>query len=189
MALQYPQTELFSEVSKGATELGQSLNKARQFKNIVPAIQSSQERGASVPLAERYKNLGVTTTPYMRRTRFEAAHPGIDLAAAPETPIPAVASGVVTDIKTGQVRGSPGFGNYVIVQDAQGNQFRYSHLSSSYVPVKLGQQVATGTILGGMGNTGQVYSSTLGGSGTHLDLRIKNYFDQYVDPMKYLGNQ
>lgn len=187
MATQLPQNQTYKGLTDTAYGLGASLNKAEQrFKNIVPAIKSAQASQASVPLSERFKNLGTLTTPYMGSTKFESAHPGVDLAAAPETPIPAVAPGTVTDVRTGQVQGSPDFGNYVIVTDAQGNKFRYSHLSSKYVPIKVGQQINAGDILGGMGNSGQTYSNS-GGTGTHLDLRIKNLYDQYVDPMKYLG--
>ena len=60
----------------------------------------------------------------------------------------------------------------------------YSHLNNSYV--RVGQNITPGTIVGGMGNTGSTYSLH-GGTGSHLDYRIKDLYGKYVNPSQYLA--
>jgi len=129
-------------------------------------------------------NLGTITTQYGGSTKFEAFHPGIDIANQEGTPIPAFASGKVVEIATGQKRGDPGFGNFTIVQDAQGNKWRYSHLRSEFV--KVGDVVNKGQVIGEMGSTGSVYS-LYGNLGTHLDIRIQSLAGKYLNPETLIG--
>jgi murein DD-endopeptidase MepM/ murein hydrolase activator NlpD len=128
--------------------------------------------------------LGTVTTPYQGSTKYEGVHPGIDIANKIGTPIPSNISGKVIASTSGAKQGSPGYGNYVIVQDKYGNQHRYSHLAKGFV--KVGQQVLKGMPLGLMGNTGQSYSLS-GGTGSHLDYRIRDAYGKYVSPYKFLG--
>lgn len=146
-----------------------------------PANQANKASNALSML----KSLGTETTPYGGSTRYEKFHPGVDIAAPIGTPIPATVGGQVTQIVSGKKQGDVGYGNYVIIQDAAGNKYRYSHLSQSYV--KLGQYVPRGTILGGVGNTGQTYSVS-GGNASHLDFRIRDAFNRYVNPYNFLAN-
>ena len=60
--------------------------------------------------------------------------------------------------------GGGGFGNYVTVAHADGMATIYAHLSS--VSVGTGQQVAAGTTIGGVGNSGNSY-------GPHLHLEVR----------------
>lgn len=145
---------------------------------------ANQAKRASNALS-MFKSLGTETTSYGGSTKYEKFHPGVDIAAPIGTPIPATVGGQVTQIVGGKKQGDPGYGNYVIIQDAAGNKYRYSHLSQSYV--KLGQYVPRGTILGGIGNTGQTYSVS-GGSGSHLDIRIRDAWNRYVNPYNFLAN-
>lgn len=184
----YPENPTFKALTESAYSLGRSLGKTR------PRIAASQARESvgnitsALQTPTNLANLGVETTPYGGSTKFEQYHLGVDLAGKYNTPVPAINPGIVTDIKTGQVQGDPGFGNFVVITDPQtGRQFRYSHLSNDFVPLKIGQQVNKGTILGGEGNSGQTYSEH-GGSGTHLDLRIKNAYGKYENPTPYLSS-
>jgi Peptidase family M23/Transglycosylase SLT domain len=77
--------------------------------------------------------------------------------------------------KTGS--GYGGYGNVVVVKDAQGNLHQYSHLNS--INVKVGQQVAGGYKLGGAGSTGR-------STGVHLDYEVKNSSGKNVDPSSWL---
>lgn len=127
--------------------------------------------------------LGPVTVPYGGSTKYEKFHPGVDVANKIGTPIPARAGGKVTEVVSGKIQGDPGFGNYVVVTDAKGNKHRYSHLNNSWV--QLGSTITPGTVIGGMGNTGQTYS-TSGGTGSHLDYRIKNMYGKYVNPSNFI---
>jgi len=151
-----------------------------QYKGLADKVKSS----APVSAPSSIKNLGRISTPYGGQTRYEQFHPGVDLANKIGTKIPAFTSGKVSEVVTGKKQGDPGYGNYVIIVDPQGNQHRFSHLNNSYVSV--GQQVSPGMVLGEMGNTGQTYS-TSGGTGSHLDYRIKDAYNKYVDPYKFIN--
>ena len=126
-----------------------------------------------------FSNLGTLTVPYGGSTRYEKFHPALDIANKIGTPIPSYSGGTVTDVVRGQVQGSPGYGNYVIIKDSNGNSYRYSHLSRSLV--KVGDSITKGSEIGLMGNTGSTYSLH-GGTGSHLDLRIKDIYGKYVNP-------
>lgn len=142
-----------------------------QYKGITNAMQSAGQK------------MGQVTVPYGGSTKFEKFHPGIDIANKIGAPIQSFTQGKITEIKGGQVKGAPGFGNYIIVTDPQGNRHRYSHLAGSYLP--LGQTVQRGTLIGSMGNTGQTYSLS-GGTGAHLDYRIQDIYNKYINPSRFI---
>lgn len=86
---------------------------------------------------------------------------GVDIASSPGTAIYAAASGKVIIAKMGGWNG--GYGNYIVVQHANGMQSLYAHLSS--INVSRGQNVTQGELIGGMGSTGN-------STGTHLHFEI-----------------
>jgi len=153
-------------------------------KHRVQTKNTHLDSGTKMPL-------GVVTTPFGGQTRIEGNHPGIDIANEIGTPVPSFTQGTVTAVVTGKQQAdinnpndpNKGYGNFVIVTDQDGNQFRYSHLNNAFV--KVGQEVGRGTVVGGMGNTGSTYS-TSGGTGSHLDLRIRNAAGKYLDPSLFL---
>lgn len=132
------------------------------------------------------KNLGSVTTEWGDSTRYEKFHPAIDIANNIGTPIPAFASGTVTAVESGHKQGDKGYGNYVIITDANGDKHRYSHLNNSFV--KIGQKINKGQQLGSMGNTGSTYSPSGKGTGSHLDYRIVDAYNKAVNPHAYLKN-
>lgn len=133
---------------------------------------------------QRFKTLGAVTTQFGGQTAFEQSHPGVDIANQYGTPIPATVDGTVVDKKDGQPQGQ-GFGNFVTVQDGNGNKHYYSHLKRGYVNV--GDKVRKGVdTLGEMGNSGAAYSKSGQGDGTHLDYRIVNAYGKYINPMSYI---
>jgi murein DD-endopeptidase MepM/ murein hydrolase activator NlpD len=90
----------------------------------------------------------------------------IDIAASPGTPILASADGKV--ILSKYAPGNPwfgGYGNYIVVQHANGTQTVYAHLSGNLV--KRGWSVVQGQVIGYMGSTGR-------STGTHLHFEIRN---------------
>jgi len=181
-----PENPLYKSAVDSAYRLGAALPK--RAKRASKAIDTSQFRGVAQsvqkgPSARSLSELGTVTTPYGGSTKWEAKHPGIDIANQIGTPIPSTIGGRVTGVQTGQRQGDKGYGNFVIITDAFGNQHRYSHLNQNFVT--LGQEVQPGQLLGGMGNTGQTYSLH-GGDGSHLDYRIRSAYGVYMDPATFL---
>ena len=127
------------------------------------------------------------TVPFGGQTAWEGNHPGVDIANKQGTPVPAMASGVVTGVVNGKGQADPnnpsdpnhGFGNQVSIKDPYGNEHRYSHLHNTYV--KVGQRVNKGDIIGPMGSSGSSYSPS-GGDATHLDYRLLDAYGRYMNP-------
>lgn len=165
----------FSNVRQAASEQGQ------------PDQESSPSPSRESTPPPDLSSLGTVTTPYGGRTKFEKFHPGVDVAMETGQDIPAFAGGEVTEVKTGETQtpNTPGFGNYVVITDEQGNKHRYSHLHNTWV--NEGEKIKAGQSVGGAGHSGGAYSTT-GGSGTHLDYRIKDAYNKYVNPSGILGN-
>ena len=104
--------------------------------------------------------------------RGDAFHPGLDLAAAPGTPVYAAAVGRV--LSAGPTTG--GYGNLVVVQHTQGVTTMYAHLSR--VLATPGEPVTVGTLLGLVGATGEATGPHL-----HFEVRVR---DAAVDPLPAL---
>ena len=174
----YTEKEFYNPMVETAFKLGKALpSKAERSPK---AVDTGSFRG----VAKTIQGLGPITTPYGGSTRYEKFHPGVDVAAKIGTPVSAFTGGKVTDIARGQSSTSPGFGNYVVITDASGNQHRYSHLHQSFV--EMGQEIPRGSRIGAIGNTGSTYSLH-GGTGAHLDYRAKDRYGRYYNPLSYLG--
>lgn len=104
-------------------------------------------------------------------------HHGIDMAALKGTPVYAAASGIV--IEASSVRG---FGNMVFIGHANNYRTRYAHLDE--ILVSVGQKVAQGDLIGRVGSTGSVRSSS-GRDASHLHFEVYA-FGKRVNPMYYL---
>ena len=100
-----------------------------------------------------------------------AMHAGIDFKGPIGSPIYAAADGRVT---FAGVRS--GYGNAIEITHGNGMLTRYAHLSR--IDVKVGQAVAAGSTIGGLGNTGR---ST--GPHLHFEVRIN---DRAVNPRPFL---
>jgi murein DD-endopeptidase MepM/ murein hydrolase activator NlpD len=98
------------------------------------------------------------------------AHKGgeVDIDGKIGDPIYAFAGGKVIDVVD---QGSKGYGKKITIQDAQGNQYIYGHLSG--FNVKKGQAIPAGYPIGLMGNTGNVVASK-GGDGSHLHIEKRD---------------
>jgi murein DD-endopeptidase MepM/ murein hydrolase activator NlpD len=156
-----------------------------QFQGVRQSVTAPQQTGQNQPSFDfNASDLGTITTPYQGNTRYESVHPGVDIANAIGTQVPSFSGGKVIDVATGKRQGDKGYGNYVIVEDAKGNKHRYSHLSNSYVSV--GDYVPSGQYVGQMGNSGSTYSLS-GGTGAHLDYRIKNAYGKYISPSQFIN--
>jgi murein DD-endopeptidase MepM/ murein hydrolase activator NlpD len=99
-------------------------------------------------------------------------HSGIDLAAPSGTPIAAAAAGRVS--WAGFLPG--GWGNLVIVDDADQTQTLYAHLSR--IKVSVGERVRVGDLIGRVGTTGDARGPHL-----HFEVRLRG---AAVDPLPAL---
>ena len=104
---------------------------------------------------QQSSGFGVRYDPF---TNHPAFHSGLDFAGGPMTPIHATAPGVVsfTGVRSG-------YGNTVEIDHGRGLKTRYAHMA--VISVSVGQQVALGQRLGGMGSTGR-------STGTHLHYEV-----------------
>ena len=100
-----------------------------------------------------------------------AMHAGIDFKGPIGSPVFAAADGRVTFV--GQ---KSGYGNVIEISHGNGMLTRYAHLSR--FDVKVGQLVAAGTTIAGLGNTGR---ST--GPHLHFEVRIN---DRAINPRPFL---
>jgi murein DD-endopeptidase MepM/ murein hydrolase activator NlpD len=85
----------------------------------------------------------------------------VDIAAPVGTSIYASSGGKVIVAKTGGYNG--GYGNYIVIEHANGMQTVYAHLSS--VDISSGDKVSQGALIGKMGSTGR-------STGSHLHFEI-----------------
>lgn len=106
-------------------------------------------------------------------------HNGVDIAIPGGTELPAIGGGVVESVGHDALSG-----NYIRVKMPNGDVYSYAHLKEKS-PLKNGQSVNSGDILGKAGSTGR-------STGNHLHLsykkRTKNGLVN-VDPLSVLGGE
>jgi LysM repeat protein len=100
-------------------------------------------------------------------------HNGIDIAGAEGNAIFATDSGVVVFAGWSQY----GYGYLIVLDHGNGWQSAYAHLSA--VSVICGQSVAQGTVIGGLGTTGN-------STGPHLHFELRNDMYGKVNPWDFL---
>ncbi|NCP86216.1 MAG: hypothetical protein CO094_09480 [Anaerolineae bacterium CG_4_9_14_3_um_filter_57_17] len=103
----------------------------------------------------------------------DAGHRGIDIAGDTGEPVYAVDYGVIVYAGWNDW----GYGNMVMVDHGNGWQSLYAHLSS--INVFCGQSVLQGTVIGGIGSTGN-------SSGSHLHFELMHTQYSKVNPWLYL---
>lgn len=100
-------------------------------------------------------------------------HNGIDIAGAEGNAVFAVDSGVVVFAGWSQY----GYGNLIVLDHGTGWQSAYAHLSA--LNVGCGQSVSQGTVIGGVGSTGN-------STGPHLHFELRNEVYGKVNPWDFL---
>jgi murein DD-endopeptidase MepM/ murein hydrolase activator NlpD len=105
--------------------------------------------------------------------RWGRFHDGIDIAPITRhidgDKLFAVADGTVVASKTNNGGDKVGLGHYMVIQH-DGFFTEYAHMQELGLPV--GTKVKAGQVVGLMGHSGECFSSTPGGTGTHLHFRI-----------------
>jgi murein DD-endopeptidase MepM/ murein hydrolase activator NlpD len=91
------------------------------------------------------------------------SHEGLDIFGKEGTPLVATADGVVTQKLVGETSGIS-----VEIQDAQGIQYFYAHMSAWAEPIEVGDQVHVGQVLGYLGHTGNAMYTP-----PHLHLEVQ----------------
>ncbi len=128
-------------------------------------------------------------------TSYAHFHTGIDLAVAYGSPVISPVNGVVVaNVPGGQTNitngvDTTGYGNAIVVQSGD-LYLLFAHLSSEQVQV--GSIIQVGSLLGAVGNTGNVYPppGTNGNpyAGTHLHFGVyDSTYGSWVDPLLYLN--
>lgn len=119
---------------------------------LIVSICTSIAYADSIPHSGNGWFGGPVTSPYGYRVhpvtgKVGAFHEGIDLGIPADVKAPAAADGTVTFAGW-----AGGYGNYVIVEMADGTSFAYGHLNDIWVNV--GDKVKKGDIVGLVGSTG-----------------------------------
>ena len=141
-------------------DLWESLSERQSLLNSTPSIRPT--RGW---LTSKY---GYRVSPFNGKP---AMHNGIDIAAAPGTPVFATADGVVTYAAFDET-----YGKLVTIDHGYGIMTRFGHNSQIYVQV--GQKVNRWDVIAAVGSTGR---ST--GPHCHYEVRLNNV---PINPMNYI---
>jgi murein DD-endopeptidase MepM/ murein hydrolase activator NlpD len=141
-------------------DLWESLSERQSLINATPNIKPA--RGW---LTSRF---GYRVSPFSGKATM---HAGLDIAAAPGSPIYAPADGVVSFAGYDQ-----GYGKLVSIDHGYGVTTRFGHTSQIYVQV--GQKISKWDVIAAVGNTGR---ST--GAHLHYEVRING---TPVDPINFV---
>ncbi|MGZ3782768.1 MAG: M23 family metallopeptidase, partial [Pseudobdellovibrionaceae bacterium] len=141
-------------------DLWESLSERQSLLNSTPNIKPAKGWITS--------RFGYRVSPFTGKT---ALHAGLDIAAAPGSPVYAPADGVVVFASYDE-----SYGKLITVDYGYGVTTRFGHLSQIYV--QAGQRVNKWDVVGAVGNTGR---ST--GPHLHYEVRING---TAVDPLNYV---
>ncbi len=107
--------------------------------------------------------------------RGDRPHAAIDLAAPENTPVYAMANGVVTAVWNDTVNGG---GLSMTIKHANGFTTGFAHLNKNNF-LQPGSTVQRGQLIALSGNTGH-------STGPHLHIKMRNEKGQAVNPLNYL---
>lgn len=126
------------------------------------------------------KDFSASALQYSNTLNLWQAHKAVDLASAENSEVYAVMDGVVKEVTYNYL-----MGNIVVLDVGGGIVVVYASLASD-VPVKVGDHVTKGSVLGKVGNTAK--SESADGAHLHLEVLLD---DKLVDPNLYLdlGNK
>jgi murein DD-endopeptidase MepM/ murein hydrolase activator NlpD len=143
----------------------------------------------SVPYSPFKSGSGAVITSGMGfRRSTNSYHKGYDLAASAGTPLYSYFPGKVTHIGLDGTSSSAGYGNWVVWKDDMYGAYHFFGHMVNKPPVRVGQIVSQGTLMGNVGSTGR-------SGGPHLHWEISNsppqpngQFTSLEDPGSWLKN-
>ncbi len=148
----------------------------RSMEDIEQQVREIDDRWQFVPSITPVT--GVITSRYGPRndpfSGLYTMHRGIDIAAAPGTPVKSPANGIV--VKTGV---GARYGLHIDVDHQNGFKTRFGHLSA--IMVKKGMELKRGDVIGQVGMTGRA-------NGYHLHYEIQKD-RRRVNPIKYIWSE
>lgn len=144
-------------------------NRIREAQGLPAAPSGTVAVGAPSSAGLTWPVQGTITSGF--GPRWGRMHEGLDIAGASGTPIAAAKAGTV--IFAGW---NGGYGNMVVLDHGGGLSTAYPHLSS--ISVSVGQGVGQGSVVGGMGTTGN-------STGVHLHFEVR-VGGAAVNPLGYL---
>jgi murein DD-endopeptidase MepM/ murein hydrolase activator NlpD len=106
-------------------------------------------------------------------------HKGVDLAASCYSNIYAASAGTVVYAGYGW---NGGYGNYIIIEHANGLRTAYGHIAPGGIRVSYGQNVAVGTHIAEVGSTGN-------SSGCHVHFEVRPGGWNTTDPVSFMSNK
>ncbi len=158
-----------------ATSADGSLDPRFERLGLSLARMSALERGLAgipqvLPASQNYisSGFGYRSDPF---TGGAAFHAGLDFKGPIGAPIYAAAKGTVSFVGQRQ-----GYGNCIEIDHGNGLMTRYAHMSRFLA--QPGQQVAPGTVIGAIGNSGR-------STGPHLHFEVRIH-DRPVNPRPFL---
>jgi murein DD-endopeptidase MepM/ murein hydrolase activator NlpD len=163
-----------TSVKEGLERLSkQATVQERILDELSQAVEQRSSRWASTPSVWPVKGwvtsgFGPRISPF---TEKPAWHDGLDIGAAPNTPVRAPAQGRITSVGY-----DPKLGNMVRVDHGFGVETIYGHLAKALV--KEGQRVERGDVIALVGSSGL-------STGPHLHYMVK-LNGQALDPTKYI---
>jgi murein DD-endopeptidase MepM/ murein hydrolase activator NlpD len=108
-------------------------------------------------------------------------HGGVDIGGAGHEgeDIPVFKGGTVVEVGRDSGDGT-GWGNTAIVEDSEGNRWRYAHMES--LTVSVGDTLQDGQSVGPLGSTGK-------STGTHVHIEVKDANGNLIDPEVWAGEE
>ena len=156
------------EKRKAAEEAKRKKAAARLAQTTTPGAVTGSLNGMSI---SRPVSAIMISSRFGSSGSRRSGHTGLDLACNTGAPITPISAGTVTFAGY-----KCSYGNLIIIDHGNGVQSYYAHCNS--INVGVGQSVSTGTVIGGVGSTG---NST--GPHLHLEIRVNG---TPINPEGYL---
>jgi murein DD-endopeptidase MepM/ murein hydrolase activator NlpD len=138
------------------------------------ASASRDSAQATPPTRWPLEGRGFVTRGVGTETRYDAAHPGLDIATAMNTPVRAAGGGSVVEV--GQ---SAEYGNFLRIAHSDGYETLYGH--TNRILVHSGDRVAQGQVIALSGNTGR-------STAPHLHFEVR-HGGKVIDPMQIITKE
>ena len=165
------------QLAEASASIQAAMLELTPLANLLAAVDTGQlsSQGWASPTIGPL-NDGFGPRPNIPLPGVGAFHNGTDVGAACGAPIYAATSGVVEAVSP---QGT--YGNWILINHGDGIETGYAHIADGGTLVSIGESVAAGQVIAGVGSTG---AST--GCHLHFEVRVDG---NPVDPLGFLGNR